>query len=135
MSEIGVFPSLSQAGAAAGARRAVIVDDDPDHCAMLLLSLAERGFTVVIAHGWLEALTVIGRDSPRLAVLRRDGDSEGCARAVALAKMLYPDTLVIETADRLVDGGDIDGENILRRPVSLNGLDHFLFEAGLSRQV
>lgn len=115
-------------------RRVVLVDADPDHSVLLLRRLADHGFTVVIAHSHLEALTLIGRDRPELAIFQRDHAAPDCDRAVALARMLYPETWVVLTTDNheLAAGAGED-EPMLPRPVSFNDLDRCLDGMNLSR--
>lgn len=113
-----------------GGRRAVIADDDLDQRAALARHLAERGFTVSEAADGFEALSIIGAESPSVALLRRrlvedDGGCDG-DRAAALACMLYPRTRIILTAN---DPGLVPENSpftVLPRPVDLALLDRCL---------
>jgi PleD family two-component response regulator len=50
------------------ARRVLVVDDNPDHLQLLADLLRMRGYEVVEAHNATEALTLIARTSPTLAL-------------------------------------------------------------------
>lgn len=115
-------------------RRAVLVDADPDHGVLLLQRLADHGFTVVLAHNHLEALTLIGRDRPELAIFQHDRATPDCDRAVALARMLYPETwVVLTTGNHELAATASDDSPILSRPVSFNDIDRCLNEINLNR--
>lgn len=111
-------------------RRAVVVDSSPDHCALLVLGLSQRGYAVTIAHDLRDALGVVMRTPAQLAFLQRDGDG---GRLAALAKSLSPVTLVVETAD----DADHSAPNrcpagvwrALPRPLTYEQLDRLLDEA------
>lgn len=109
-------------------RRAVVVDSDPDHCALLLLSLSQRGYAVVIAHDLREALGVAMRTEVRLAILKRESDG---GRAGALFKSVSPATLVVETAENIAPCAPLGPETwtVLPRPLTYDRLARLLDEA------
>lgn len=116
-------------------RRALIVDRDSSHCAHLLTHLSNRGFTVLIAHGWFEALSLMGTDAPELAIFQRDGVDGECDRAVALAKMLHPETRIIQTWEDAPKGEpsrEPDVTPILARPVDTALFDCCLIDMELA---
>lgn len=109
-------------------RRAVVVDSDPDHCALLLLALSQRGYTVVIAHDLREALGVAMRTNVRLAIVKREDE---CGRAGALFKSVSPATLVVETAENIAPCAPLGPETwtVLPRPLTYDRLAQLLDEA------
>lgn len=108
-------------------RRAVVVDNDPDHCALLLLSLSQRGYAVTFAHSLREALCVAMRAPVQLAILRRDSGGDG-GRAGPLFKSVSPATLVVETADNVAPCAPAEPEtwSLLPRPVTYDRLERLL---------
>lgn len=125
------FPQAARRALPIGpAPRAVVLDDDPDQCMNLLLYLSQVGFSVVIAHNLADALSVIERDAPRLAVLRRRRNLPEGSGAV-LAKTISPDLQIIETADREESILAGDGVPLLARPVSIASFDQALTSLGV----
>ncbi|MBP2294031.1 response regulator [Azospirillum rugosum] len=119
---------------APGGRRAVVADDDPDQRAALARHLAGRGYTVSEAADGFAALSLIGAESPCLALLRRpaaedDGDRGG-DRAAALACLLYPRTRIILTANAPDPAVGDSPFLVLPRPVDLDLLDRCLDQIG-----
>ncbi|MCW2238305.1 response regulator [Azospirillum canadense] len=113
-----------------GGRRAVVADDDPDQRAALARHLAGRGYTVSEAVDGFEALSLIGTESPCVALLRRlpaEDDSDG-DRAAALACLLYPRTRIILTANAPDPAAEDSPFTVLPRPVDLDQLDRCLAE-------
>ncbi len=113
-----------------GGRRAVVADDDPDQRAALARHLEGRGYTVSEAADGFEALSLIGTESPCVALLRRppaeeDGDGNG-DRAAALACLLYPRTRIILTANAPDPAAEDSPFTVLPRPVDLDLLDRCL---------
>lgn len=112
-----------------GGRRALVADDDDAQREALTRHLTQRGFRVSQARDGMAALTIIGAEAPRIALLQRDPNGDAGERAAALAAMLYPHTRIIVTtsADPPDDDGMEDGPfPVLRRPVNLDQLDRCL---------
>lgn len=108
-------------------RRAVVVDGDPDHCALLLLALSQRGYAVVIAHDLREALGVAMRTNVRLAIVKSEDES---GRAGALFKSVSSATLVVETAENIAPCAPLGPETwtVLPRPLTYDRLARLLDE-------
>lgn len=113
-----------------GGRLAVVADDDLEQRAALVRHLADRGYTVAEANDGYEALSIIGREAPLLALLRRRLVEDDADRAAALARMLYPQTRVIITANHPELVPDEAPFTVLTRPVDLRLLDRCLDEVG-----
>jgi len=111
-----------------GGWRAVVADDDPDQRAALVRHLAQRGFAVSEAMNGFEALSIIGKEAPSVALLRRRLVEDETDRAVALASMLYPRTRIILTANHPDLLPEHSPFTVLTRPVDLNQLDRCLEE-------
>lgn len=112
-------------------RRAVIVDGDPEHCAMLLKRLAEFGVAVTLAHNVAEGLRLIRRDKPALALLRRDvygWRGAGGDDAVAAARDDAPQTRVVAMVDQTAGPPPV-GMEVAARPVGPSALQAFLADA------
>ncbi|HYG91720.1 MAG TPA: response regulator [Azospirillum sp.] len=111
-----------------GGRLAVVADDDLEQRAALVQHLSGRGYTVAEANDGYEALSIIGSQAPLLALLRRRLVADDADRAAALARMLYPQTRIIITANHpeLVPGEA--PFTVLTRPVDLHLLDRCLEE-------
>ncbi|RJF83181.1 response regulator [Azospirillum cavernae] len=112
-----------------GGRRALVADDDPAQRDALTRHLTQRGYRVSQARDGMDALTIIGTEAPRFALLQRAPNDDSGERAAALAAMLYPHTQIIVTAnaDAPNDGALEDGPfPVLRRPINLDQLDRCL---------
>lgn len=111
---------------APGGRRAVVADDDPDQRAALARHLEGRGYTVSEAADGFAALSLIGAESPCLALLRRPPAEDDGDRAAALACLLYPRTRIILTANAPDPAAGDSPFLVLPRPVDLELLDRCL---------
>ena len=108
-----------------GGRRAVVADADRIPRAALAGHLSGRGFQVSQTDDALEALTIIGAEAPVVALLPLEHEGDEGDRAAALAAMLYPQTRILMTGQRLQNAPF----PILPRPVDLRALDRWLDEA------
>lgn len=104
-------------------RRAVVVERDQDHCALLLLALSQRGYAVTIAYDGREALGAAMRTPIQLAILHRNGDG---GRLAASFKSVSPSTLVAETVDQLPPEATPQTWRVLPRPLTYERLERLL---------
>lgn len=113
-------------------RRAVVVERDQDHCALLLLALSQRGYAVTIAYDGREALGAAMRAPIQLAILHRNGDG---GRLAASFKSVSPLTLVAETVDQLAPEATPQTWRLLARPLTYDRLQRLLDEAAAAEAV
>lgn len=108
-----------------GGRRAVVADADRLQREALAGHLSGRGFQVSQTDDAMAALTIIGAEAPVVALLPLEHEGDEGDRAAALAAMLYPQTRILMTGQRVQNAPF----PILPRPVDLTALDRWLDEA------